>query len=648
VTPLRTVLLAVLAAMATTGRSSTFVWTNTLGGNWSVALDWDPHGVPGALDIAKITTSGGYIVTNDQNTTVGGLILGSGVTGLQYFLVPPGKSLTATGTITVNGNGSVTVASGGVLNLTNSSALYLSGPGTNFGTINLTNTYIYLGNDETSTYRGGLDNQVGGQINLNGSGGIISSHGPDDYFFNHGLVTKTPGAGTSSLAASVGVLGGTYNAAAGTTVQFGGGTASSPLVGNSSSVTLNGPGSYQFTSGFLYYNGIPILSMALMGGILTLGPNFEGGSIAYLVLNGITLSNTLPISNSLWDGSEERRGLIVTNGTLTGMYSVEWNYYSGDTFMSVQGATVNAPVTVQSGQRLSINNAATLGNGVVTNAWLTVANGGFVDVAGVLTLNGPLTNSGTVNVTNGYNVTANNKGSAAYAGGIVNLPLGVINLWNNSSLYGFANGGEYLINQGTINKMSGTAQSTIDFSTFRNEGTLAPSQGTLLLQSSHFALQPSELLQVQLNSASDYGKFSVVGAASLTGTFGVVLGGGYVPPVGASFSVVSYGSLLTGFTGFNYAHLPGAGVWKGTYGSTTFSLVVQPGIVIGAAGTNVTVSANGPPNHPAIFVTSTNVAAPLATWTPLSTNTFDATGYLSVSNRIDPHQRQQFFGFELP
>ena len=191
-----------------------------------------------------------------------------------------------------------------------------------------------------------------------------------------------------------------------------------------------------------------------------------------------------------------------------------------------------------------------------------------------------MTNSGNINVTNGTSVQVYNNGTAILAGGLVNLAPGVIGLWNNSSLDGVARGNEYLLNQGAINKMSGTAQSTIDFSFFDNEGILTAQHGTLLLQSSHGSLKSSESFGVTLNSASDYGKLSVVGAAPLTGFLSVSLGNGYVPPIGATFSVLSYGSLSSGFTGFTYPTLPAGAAWQPTYGNSALTLQLQAAVAL--------------------------------------------------------------------
>jgi hypothetical protein len=47
-------------------------------------------------------------------------------------------------------------------------------------------------------------------------------------------------------------------------------------------------------------------------------------------------------------------------------------------------------------------------------------------------------------------------------------------------------------------------------------------------------------------------------------------------------------------------------------------------------------------------LTSTNVASPLVNWTSLSTNTFDMTGYLSLTNDLVPTELQRYFVFKLP
>ena len=58
------------------------VWTNTAGGNWSVANNWLPHQIPGVSDNAWMTNNGTYTISLSVTTTVANLTLG-GASGVQ-------------------------------------------------------------------------------------------------------------------------------------------------------------------------------------------------------------------------------------------------------------------------------------------------------------------------------------------------------------------------------------------------------------------------------------------------------------------------------------------------------------------------------------------------------------------------------------
>jgi hypothetical protein len=305
-------------------------------------------------------------------------------------------------------------------------------------------------------------------------------------------------------------------------------------------------------------------------------------------------------------------------------------------------------VTVPSGGQLLVNGNVYLGDGSVTNSWLTVLNGGLLQAAGYLWLYGPLTNAGTINMANGSAVNAYNNGSAACAGGIVNLGTGVVDLWNNSSLHGTSYGGEYLINQGTINFSSGSGTSVINFNNLTNQAVFSAQHGTLQLQSAHMNLQSSGTLDVGLNSSTDYGKFSVTGNAPLNGGFEVQLNNGYIPQAESSFSVLSYDSFSGGFTSFSLPPLQPKAVWQPIYSNTALTLLLHPPIDLLSSQTNVVININGTPGHQAILLTTTNMDVPLLNWTPVFTNTFDVTTYLGFTNNFNLSNPAQFFIFELP
>ncbi len=109
-----TLLLLILGTIA--ANSATMTWTNTSGGNWSVAANWSPNQVPGSSDNAIITASGTYTVTFNASATIAGLTLG-GTSGTQIFSLG-GNTLTLNGLATINSNGQFNL-SGGTLAGTN-------------------------------------------------------------------------------------------------------------------------------------------------------------------------------------------------------------------------------------------------------------------------------------------------------------------------------------------------------------------------------------------------------------------------------------------------------------------------------------------------------------------------------------------------
>jgi trimeric autotransporter adhesin len=88
----------------------------------------------------------------------------------------------------------------------------------------------------------------------------------------------------------------------------------------------------------------------------------------------------------------------------------------------------------------------------------------------------------------------------------------------------------------------------------------------------------------------------------------------------------------------------------GTYGLTANGLSDILRICIPSiAGNNMVLSgAGGPTGATFIVLQSTNVEAPLASWTPLWTNQFDAYGTFGHTNAYHPNVPQQFFRYRVP
>ena len=173
-------------------------------------------------------------------------------------------------------------------------------------------------------------------------------------FFNlnlgGGTITTQPGTGTLAMGMfnGLGTLAGTYNAAPNSIIQFvananPGTSAGSPLV-------LGGTGQYKFNSGLLTLPLNTIPGVLMTGGSLLLGPGFQGGSITNLTLNGINLTNTLPVTGTL----------TATNGTVNGVTTV-----ANGAVLDVNAVTFNGQVTVQSGARFMV-----LGGSAIHRQWL--------------------------------------------------------------------------------------------------------------------------------------------------------------------------------------------------------------------------------------------------------------------------------------
>ena len=515
------------------------------------------------------------------NLTLDGVTLGAGSYRVKGTLTATNSTLN--GTFTVNSGGvldafggtlepagSLTVQGNGVLNVASTVSLY--GPLTNAGTINLTNAAFYLYNDNGVTWAGGIDNQ--GEINFYGaSGGHIYSYGSGyEYLINQGTVNEQADAGTSTINAYEGVLTGIYNAALGTTLQFIGGSASNPLTVGMPPV-LNGPGQYEFTLGYLLLTEDGIANLALTGGTLELGAAFQGGAITNLTLDGVTLG----------------AGSYRVKGTLT-----------------TTNSTLNGAITVSSGGVLDA-----FGGTLEPAGSLTVQGGGVLNVASTFYLQGPLTNAGTINLTNAAFYLYNNNG-VNWAGGIANQ--GEINFYGLSgdNVYHDGGGYGYLINQGTVSQRPGTGNSSIDVAVFTDPGTLDSQEGTLTLN--NVSLQSSSVLNVGLNSSTDYGRFALLASAVLNGVFSANLNNGFVPATGDTFNVLSYPSYSGGFANIN---LPANAPGKGIYGPTVFSLVFT--------GTGTTT------NEPVLTIERVSANAVVVLW-PTAAGNFDLQTTTNLSS----------------
>jgi len=661
-----------------------------------------------ALPITGSLAATNSVISTNLTVANGGVLSATGSALFQGLAVEGGGVANVNNAFFLGFGAIITVAHAGTMNVEGPVVLIPSL--TNAGTLNLTSPITFGGTFGGGTYEGvnnGILNQAGGLINLGSNAGIIIPYpfsATTNYFINQGAIVQNAGIGatnTINVSASVfdfdnsqgavtnlsgtlilaflqGPLTGTFYAAAGATIQLGGGTAATPLQPG----VLGGSGQLQFISGYLYALANVPPNLSLQGGLLELGPGFQDGAITNLTLDGMELTNqlstTLPIKGKftvLNSGGyvPGYYGPVLSNTGVYGNYVV----VNGG-FLSLSNAAMYGAVTVMNGGVLNAEssffpygNLTVAGGGVVNSSGstygaVTVASGGLFDSLDTFSayfgfgpsssIYGPMTNSGTINLTNSA-IDFYNDGTTNFQGCLINQAGGLIDFWGNTGIGG-SGGYAYLVNQGQITKSGGSSFSGFGFNLATNSGMITAQTGQMVL-GNQWTLLPSGSLNVVLNSATNYGSFIIstnspviVGNAALAGAFNVTLNNGYVPANGTTFDVLSYGS----FTGsFSSLGLPAAVSWQSNYGVTNFSLVAGTGSgsphfgIVKLLGTNLIFDGTGgEAGSNYVILASTNLALPLTEWTALLTNAFDGTGQFQYTNTASPANRQEYFILKSP
>ncbi len=567
------------------------------GGSFSNATPVALSG-PGAIQFS----GGSLSLVNDiipgLQLTGGTVALAPGFQGgVITNLTLSGSTLSGTNTVTGTMNwasgtvaGPLTVAGSGVLNLLGTSPMYLGSALTNAGTVNWTGGGLYLyacsyAPGPVVNLPGGLwsiqcDQYVSYNCTLPASG----------YFLNLGTIQKKAGTGTTyiylpfdNLGAVAGLAGtlsfynggtisGSYSAASGAVVGFAGGSFS-----NAVPAALSGPGVIQFSGGSLLLVSNEIPDLAMTGGTVSLGADFQGGTITNLTSLGSTLSGNWTVS-----------GLFNCGGGASGILLV-----AGGASMNWSGGTISGP--------------------------LTIAGSGVLNLLGTsaMYLESTLTNAGTVNWTGGSLVLY----ACGYAPGpVVNLPGA---LWSvQCDQYVTYSCGlpasSYFLNLGTIQKIAGTGTTSF-YIPLDNSGELDAESGTLSFNGSPAYTQTGATVAFGLRTPSTSGHVSVSGNVNLDGTLQVNLLPGYSPSLGDSFSLLSYGSYAGSFNNLDLAS-PGTNLkWRVSYSASALLLQVLSNSLFGQlTGTVRDNQGHGIPqitvfayttNTPGLYLSTTTDAA---------------------------------------
>ncbi len=494
------VLFALLSVRISFG--ATINWTNTAGGDWNVAANWDPNQTPGPTDTAQITNPGTYAVTNSGVASANILTLG-GATGTQT-LVLSGGSLTlgtpstgsAQGVFNMSGGtlGGAPLVLAGPLNwsggtITNvvqfnggtfsGNLSLISGKAVNTGLLNWTSASMTNGNNSiiSNTPTGIInltanlvEGSSGGFHTFNNAGQLFVTTSDtanlSDTFNNTGSVTVNGG----TLDFSGGGTGnGSFAAVAGTTLEFDGGTFTI-----NSGATISGDGNFTMNGG-----KITVAPALNLGGAWT----FQGGSIATLSStavsgNAVTINRAAVFFNG--PGPWQPGTLLVSNSS------------------SFLGGT--APVTVQD------PGGFTWAGGMITNQ--VQVDGGSITDFGASLVSGTLINTGVLN----WNTAQFSGGSGSL---VSNAPSGTINLVQPSigeagAFFNMFN------NAGQFNVTGFSVVATIGNS-FNNTGTVIINSGVLQLQGGGTE-SGSFTIASGATNAFNGGTFTVTDGASFSGS----------------------------------------------------------------------------------------------------------------------------------
>lgn len=376
---------------------------------------------------------------------------------------------------------------------------------------------------------------------------------------------------------------------------------SSSVLNISSGVSFAGTTTAQFDS---FTGTINILS----GGTLRFSPNSSGNT--YGSLNPtFAVNGTLQPRNA---GNTVRLGKISGNGTLSGPQS---NGGSGNTTYQIGGANVDSTFT-----GVISSNTAVAGSLVVLQKVGT----------GTLTLSGSSTYTGGTTISNGTVIVNNSTGSGTGTGTVA--------VRSSATLGG----------SGTI-----SGATTIEIG-----ATLAPGDavGTLTFAGA-LTLATGSTSRFELNKAQSTNDTArVLGNAALGGTLIVTnLSGTLV--AGDAFKLFDAASRSGSFSTVILPTITGPNLaWTNrlsTDGTIAVISTAPPnppvfGSVFAIGNDLVMSGSNGPANGNYIVLSATNVTFPIAGWTSIATNQFDAGGNFVLTNAINFGEPGRFYRLQVP
>jgi hypothetical protein len=157
------------------------------------------------------------------------------------------------------------------------------------------------------------------------------------------------------------------------------------------------------------------------------------------------------------------------------------------------------------------------------------------------------------------------------------------------------------------------------------------------------------------SAGTQYDLLNVTATATLGGTLNVVLIDSFVPAAGQVFQLINAASRVGAFTTVNLPVLNAGLAWDNQLAANgSLAVVTAPGGgpqfgPVTRSGSDLIFSGTGGvANGDYVVLSSTNVAAPLINWLPVTSNLFDASGIFLFTNPINPARSQEFYRLRLP
>ena len=692
------VLVAIMAlGLTQIGQAANLVWTPTTA-NWDLtSTNWKDTNTTAIVTFAQ----GDSVLFDDTGLGQPSVGLGTNLlspsailvdaTGQYSFASTTGGKLTGGLSLVKRGSGALildadnaisgpTSIEGGLLQLGNGSSRGSVGRGpiTNLtglivnrtGTLNMTNNL---------TGAGGFTNRLNATINLYGTNtmsgpiliqvGMLSLLSPLAQGSSSEIILDSSPGGTAN--SRLGFTGG-INLPASATLKLLGTSSTGPTrctvqtvtAGDATTNSVNGPILIGSGSGLIQINGVSTgAGLLQINGNISNHPDNATPFAGTFYLRGAgngTLSGTVNLpeasfvrtdagtftvasTGNHWGGTLVAVGRLrlgaddalplapFSIGQATGTNAIlDLNGFNQQLpgFTSVHGANTNLPIIANSSttsdSTLIISAPAGVYGGLIQD---TIAGGtrrvGLRIVSGAQQLTGNCTYSGPTTI---------------LGGGLVLKDYGSISNTTSIEINGPSAVDVSLRTDGTL--WLGTAQQLKGSGTFNITGNLT-SKGTIELRADKSGGAVSHDTLAVSGQLTFGGKLKLAlsgEALNSTDTLPIFTAGSYASAAVAAIEPASPGPGLMWDTSTL--------IWDGTLriaGPITGTAILAP------SGKDIIFSGNGGvANGGFSVVTSTNVSAPLASWTTAQTGSFDAGGNFSVALPITPGAPRQFFVLRVP